>query len=111
MVVGGSQQEILGPGFVLLGKQQQGAPVILRELALPDGFDPVSSSYTELFGPRPRDRIRQGTTVPSRLQVHLADDSQVMSLMLMYKNDFGAYFKLSNRRNNKKKKVGISEPS
>ncbi|VDP62132.1 unnamed protein product [Schistosoma curassoni] len=59
MVVGGSQQETLDPGFVLLGNRQQGLPVILRELVLPDGFDPVSPSFTirdvttELSGPRP----------------------------------------------------------
>ncbi|VDP07111.1 unnamed protein product, partial [Schistosoma curassoni] len=46
MVVGGSRQETLDPGFVLLGTHQQGVPVILRELVLPDGFDPVSLSYT-----------------------------------------------------------------
>ncbi|VDO65715.1 unnamed protein product, partial [Schistosoma curassoni] len=37
--VGGSQQETLDPGFVLLGTRQQGVPVILRELVLPSGFD------------------------------------------------------------------------
>ncbi|VDP34574.1 unnamed protein product [Schistosoma margrebowiei] len=46
MVVGGSRQETLDPGFVLLGTRQQGLPVILRELVLPDGFDPVSTSFT-----------------------------------------------------------------
>ncbi|VDP10613.1 unnamed protein product [Schistosoma margrebowiei] len=46
MVVGGSQQETLDPGFVLLGTRQQGVPVILRELVLPGGFDPVSLSFT-----------------------------------------------------------------
>ncbi|VDP46164.1 unnamed protein product [Schistosoma margrebowiei] len=46
MVVGGSQQETLDPGFVLLGIRQQGVPVILREVVLPDRFDPVSSSFT-----------------------------------------------------------------
>ncbi|VDO63225.1 unnamed protein product [Schistosoma margrebowiei] len=35
MVVGGSRQETLGLGFVLLGTCQQGVPVILRELLLP----------------------------------------------------------------------------
>ncbi|VDP27933.1 unnamed protein product [Schistosoma mattheei] len=30
--------------FVLLGTHQQGVPVILRELMLPYGFDPVSPS-------------------------------------------------------------------
>ncbi|VDO65333.1 unnamed protein product [Schistosoma margrebowiei] len=46
MVVGGSRQETLDPGFVLLGTRQQGVPVILRELVLPDGFDLVSPSFT-----------------------------------------------------------------
>ncbi|VDP07790.1 unnamed protein product, partial [Schistosoma margrebowiei] len=32
MVVEGSQQETLNPGFVLLGTRQQGVPAILREL-------------------------------------------------------------------------------
>ncbi|VDP37874.1 unnamed protein product, partial [Schistosoma margrebowiei] len=32
MVVGGSRQETLDPGFVLLDTRQQGVPVILREL-------------------------------------------------------------------------------
>ncbi|VDP21337.1 unnamed protein product [Schistosoma margrebowiei] len=30
MVVGGSQQETLDPGFVLLGTRQQGVPVIIN---------------------------------------------------------------------------------
>ncbi|VDP56457.1 unnamed protein product [Schistosoma margrebowiei] len=42
MVVGGSRQETLGQGFVILGTHQQDVPVILRELVLPDGSDPVS---------------------------------------------------------------------
>ncbi|VDP21494.1 unnamed protein product [Schistosoma margrebowiei] len=46
MVVGGSQQETLDPGFVLLGTRQQGVPAILRELVLPGGFDLVSPSFT-----------------------------------------------------------------
>ncbi|VDP41954.1 unnamed protein product [Schistosoma mattheei] len=46
MVVGGSRQETLEPGFVLLGTCQQGVPVILRELVLPSGFDLVSPSFT-----------------------------------------------------------------
>ncbi|VDP50628.1 unnamed protein product [Schistosoma mattheei] len=59
MVVGGSQQKSLDSGFVLFGTRQQDVPVILRELVLPDGLDPVSPSFkvrdvaTELFGPRP----------------------------------------------------------
>ncbi|VDP59569.1 unnamed protein product [Schistosoma mattheei] len=46
MVVGGSRQETLDLGFVLFGTCQQGVPVILRELVLPDGFDFVSPSFT-----------------------------------------------------------------
>ncbi|VDP64717.1 unnamed protein product [Schistosoma mattheei] len=46
MVVGGSQQETLDSGFVLLDSRQQGVPVILRELVLPGGFDLVSTSFT-----------------------------------------------------------------
>ncbi|VDP37199.1 unnamed protein product [Schistosoma curassoni] len=46
MVVGGSQQETLGPGFMLLDTRQQGVPVILMELVFPDGFDPLSLSFT-----------------------------------------------------------------
>ncbi|VDP48109.1 unnamed protein product [Schistosoma curassoni] len=59
MVVGGSRQETLDPGFVLLGTRQQGVPVILRELVFPDRFNPVPPSFTvrdvttELYGPRP----------------------------------------------------------
>ncbi|VDP69340.1 unnamed protein product [Schistosoma curassoni] len=34
MVVGGSRQETLDPGFVLDGARQLGVPVILRELVL-----------------------------------------------------------------------------
>ncbi|VDO57223.1 unnamed protein product [Schistosoma margrebowiei] len=46
MVVGGSQQAILDLDFELLGTRQQGVPVVLRELMLPDGFDPVSPNFT-----------------------------------------------------------------
>ncbi|VDP86750.1 unnamed protein product [Schistosoma mattheei] len=59
MVVRGSRQETLDPGSVLLDTRQQGIPVILRELVLPGGFDPMSSSFTvrdvttELSGQRP----------------------------------------------------------
>ncbi|VDP62133.1 unnamed protein product [Schistosoma mattheei] len=59
MVVGGSQQETLDPGFVLFDTCQQGVAVILRELVLLDGFDLVSPSFivrdvtTGLSGPRP----------------------------------------------------------
>ncbi|VDO52886.1 unnamed protein product [Schistosoma margrebowiei] len=46
MVVRGSRQETMNPGFMLLGTCQQGVPVILRELVLPGGFDLVSLSFT-----------------------------------------------------------------
>ncbi|VDO89608.1 unnamed protein product [Schistosoma margrebowiei] len=46
MVVGGSQQETLNPGFVLPGTRHQGVPVILREPVLPGEFDLVSPSFT-----------------------------------------------------------------
>ncbi|VDP64446.1 unnamed protein product [Schistosoma mattheei] len=46
MVVECSHQETLDIGFVLLGTRQQGVPVMLRELMLSDGFDPVSPSLT-----------------------------------------------------------------
>ncbi|VDO62431.1 unnamed protein product [Schistosoma margrebowiei] len=46
MLVGGSQPETLNPGFVLFCTRQQGEPIILRELVLLDGLDPVSPSFT-----------------------------------------------------------------
>ncbi|VDP64594.1 unnamed protein product [Schistosoma mattheei] len=49
MVVGGSRQEILDPGFVLLGTRQQGVPVVLLELVLPDG---LRSRVTQLHSQR-----------------------------------------------------------
>ncbi|VDP29200.1 unnamed protein product [Schistosoma margrebowiei] len=49
MVVGGSRQETLNPGFVLLGTRQQGVPIILMELFLPEGFDPVSTAKEHQF--------------------------------------------------------------
>ncbi|VDP28886.1 unnamed protein product [Schistosoma curassoni] len=70
MVVGRIRQETLYPCFVLL--------VILRELVLPDGFDPVSPSFrvrdvaTELSG---LNYLK--APVPLRLQLHLADECQV----------------------------------
>ncbi|VDP88543.1 unnamed protein product [Schistosoma mattheei] len=59
MVIGGSRQDTLNPGFMLLGTRQQGVPVILRELVLRGGFDPVSPSFAvrdvsiEPSGPQP----------------------------------------------------------
>ncbi|VDO51864.1 unnamed protein product [Schistosoma margrebowiei] len=58
IVVEISQQGTVNLGFVLLGTRQQGVPVILREVMLPDGFDPMSLCFTirdvttELAGPR-----------------------------------------------------------
>ncbi|VDP70931.1 unnamed protein product [Schistosoma mattheei] len=46
MVVAGSRQETLDPSSVLLGTRQQGVPVILRELVLPEGSYLVSPSFT-----------------------------------------------------------------
>ncbi|VDO80296.1 unnamed protein product [Schistosoma margrebowiei] len=46
-------------GFVLYGARQQGVPVILRELVLPQGFNLVSLCFTvrdvttEISRPRP----------------------------------------------------------
>ncbi|VDP56922.1 unnamed protein product [Schistosoma margrebowiei] len=46
-------------GYAIHGTRQEGVPVILRELVLPDGFDPLPPSFTvgdvttELSGPRP----------------------------------------------------------
>ncbi|VDP60564.1 unnamed protein product [Schistosoma curassoni] len=45
---GSRQHETLDPGFLLLGTRQQDVPIILRELVLPDGFDPVSPSFTDV---------------------------------------------------------------
>ncbi|VDP25628.1 unnamed protein product [Schistosoma margrebowiei] len=59
MVVGGSRQETLDPGFMLLGTRQQGVSVISRGLVLPNGFYPLPPSFTvrdvttELSGTRP----------------------------------------------------------
>ncbi|VDP41302.1 unnamed protein product [Schistosoma curassoni] len=44
----GSRQETLDLGFMLTDTRQRGVPVILRELMPPDGFDPVSPSFTIL---------------------------------------------------------------
>ncbi|VDP22634.1 unnamed protein product [Schistosoma margrebowiei] len=80
MVVGGSQQETLDPGFVLLGTRQQGVPVILRELVLPDGFDLVSPSFTvrdvttELSESRP-------TSCRTEMQSQLIDHCVAINVM------------------------------
>ncbi|VDP68107.1 unnamed protein product [Schistosoma mattheei] len=74
MVVGGSRQETLDPGFVLLGTRQQVIPVILRELVLPDGFDPVSTNFM----------VRNVTTELSR-STHDIDQSTVKHNIDFYK--------------------------
>ncbi|VDP58231.1 unnamed protein product [Schistosoma mattheei] len=80
MVVGGNQQETLDSGFVLLGTRQQGVPVILREPVIPDGFDPVSPSYTVrdvttgLSGPRP-------TSCKNEMYSQLIDHWVVINIM------------------------------
>ncbi|VDP29281.1 unnamed protein product [Schistosoma mattheei] len=49
----------MDPVFVLFGTRRQSVHIILRELVVPDGFDPVSPSFTvrdvttRLFRPRP----------------------------------------------------------
>ncbi|VDP63089.1 unnamed protein product [Schistosoma mattheei] len=60
IVVGGSQQDNLDPGFMLLGTRQQGVPAILRELMLPDGFDLVSPSFTIMFGGSQQETLDPG---------------------------------------------------
>ncbi|VDP33248.1 unnamed protein product [Schistosoma margrebowiei] len=67
MVVGGSRQETLNPGFVLLGTHQQGVPVILRELVLQDfegGIDTDLNFIPHL-----------------RLQAHVADGYQLTRIL------------------------------
>ncbi|VDP55500.1 unnamed protein product [Schistosoma curassoni] len=46
MMVEDSQQETLDTGFVLHDTRQQGVSVILRELVLPDGFEPQGLNIT-----------------------------------------------------------------
>ncbi|VDO87811.1 unnamed protein product [Schistosoma margrebowiei] len=60
MVVGGSQQETLDPGFVLFGTRHQDVPVILREMVLPyDSIPchPASQSKTLPLGYPDRTRV------------------------------------------------------
>ncbi|VDP69990.1 unnamed protein product [Schistosoma curassoni] len=49
MVVESSQHETLDLDFVQLGTRQQGVPIILRELMLSDGFDPVSLNHWAIW--------------------------------------------------------------
>ncbi|VDP38525.1 unnamed protein product [Schistosoma margrebowiei] len=98
MMVGGSRQETLDPGFVLLGTRQQGVPVILRELVLPDGFDLVSPSFTvrdvatELSGPRL-------TSCRTEMYLQLIDHWVVVMIKCHINND-----KISGNLFEKKKK-------
>ncbi|VDO58487.1 unnamed protein product [Schistosoma margrebowiei] len=56
MVVVGSRQETLDPGFVLLRTLQQGVPVILRGLADSISCHPASQSETLPLSYSSRDR-------------------------------------------------------
>ncbi|VDO54712.1 unnamed protein product [Schistosoma margrebowiei] len=47
MLVGGSRQETVDPGFMFLGTRHQGVPVILRELVLPGSVVTISSSLQD----------------------------------------------------------------
>ncbi|VDP31953.1 unnamed protein product [Schistosoma curassoni] len=48
----GYAQETLDPDVVLLGTRQEGVPVILRALVLPNGFDPVRC-MSSIYPPTP----------------------------------------------------------
>ncbi|VDP23658.1 unnamed protein product [Schistosoma margrebowiei] len=80
MVVKNNQQETLDLSFVLLGTNQQDVSVILRELMLPDGFDPMSPSFTvrdvttELPGPRL-------TSCSTEMYLQLTDHWMVINVM------------------------------
>ncbi|VDP64781.1 unnamed protein product [Schistosoma curassoni] len=63
MMVGGSRQETMDPGLMLLGTRQQVVPVVLRELVRPGGFDLVSPSFT----------VRDVTTELSELRLGLVN--------------------------------------
>ncbi|VDO88699.1 unnamed protein product [Schistosoma mattheei] len=79
-MTGSSRQETLDLGFVLIGTRQQGVPVIMRELILPDGFHPVSSSFTvrdvttELSGSRL-------TSCRTEMYLQLTDHRVVINIM------------------------------
>ncbi|VDO74256.1 unnamed protein product [Schistosoma mattheei] len=85
MAVGGSRQETLDSGFVLLGTRQQGVPVILRELVLPGGFDPHHpASHPETL------KLNNCQTFRLSLNtnVHLADGCQLeRNLSLLFPAD------------------------
>ncbi|VDP27220.1 unnamed protein product [Schistosoma margrebowiei] len=78
MVVGGSQQETLDPGFVLFGTLQQGVPVILRELVLPGGFNLVSPSFTvrDVTTEKPGSRVSCSANYHSQLSSSVVEEIQ-----------------------------------
>ncbi|VDP37432.1 unnamed protein product [Schistosoma margrebowiei] len=82
MVVGGSQQETMDPGFVLFGTRQQGVPVILRELVLPGGFDLVSPSFAvrDVTTELPEPRL---TSCRTEMLSQLIDQWVVINVMLV----------------------------
>ncbi|VDO74425.1 unnamed protein product [Schistosoma margrebowiei] len=52
MVVGGSRQETLDPGFVLLGTRQQGVPVIssfMKQYSMEDKQNLLNDSFLSAF--------------------------------------------------------------
>ncbi|VDP00388.1 unnamed protein product [Schistosoma mattheei] len=80
MVVGVCQQKTLYLGFVLLSTREQGVPVILRELVLPDGFDPVSPSFTVREVTTELSRSRS-TSCRTEMYLQLTDHLMVMNVM------------------------------
>ncbi|VDP25417.1 unnamed protein product [Schistosoma mattheei] len=79
-MVRGSQQETLDLGFVLLGTRQQGVPVILRELMLPDELDPISCSSTVRDGTTELPQL-QLTSCRSEMYLQLIDHWMVINVM------------------------------
>ncbi|VDP23331.1 unnamed protein product [Schistosoma margrebowiei] len=94
MVVGGSQQETLDPGFVLLGTRQQGVPVILRELVLPGGFDLVSPSFTV------RDVTTELSEPPTYL-IHIYDKDDLNCTGSLQKESFNSFQKQRKKHERK----------
>ncbi|VDO59493.1 unnamed protein product [Schistosoma margrebowiei] len=120
MVVGGSQQKTLDPGFVLLGTSRQDVPVILGEMVLPDGFDFVSPSLTvkdwKLIRSLPQKAVADGirSTVvdynlktPPRMRKISVSDSLILpkNIGIIYKSKLSNIFpeiynKMNGNRNN-----------
>ncbi|VDO84401.1 unnamed protein product [Schistosoma mattheei] len=94
IVVGCCQQETVNPAFVLLGTCLQGIPVILRELLLLDGFDPVSFSFTLI-----RKFKKQLSYCRNRLNItHIQPilTARVPILKVSFSNSFEADISFSN---------------